>query len=104
LGKDKHVKAETEFLQHLSGRGYFKEGSFDPRAVFEAARKHLGIHVTSVEGSERLTTVINRLVRKGVIRFEYSGDPTLHPKDVLDHWRLLLTPAGVAELEKTAKR
>jgi hypothetical protein len=94
------VKAETKFLRDLRQRGYFAKEGFDPQPVFDAAKKHLGIDATTVEENERLTTVINRLVREGVIRFEYSQDPSRHPKDVPDHWRIVLAPAGVALLEK----
>ncbi len=98
------MKAEANFLRHLNTRGYFGGGSFDPQPVFEAARQHLGIDVTSVEENERLTTVINRLVDDGILRVEYSQDPTLHPKDQLDHWRLLLTATGLAEIDGDVKR
>jgi hypothetical protein len=98
------VKAETKFLRHLSNSGYFESGSFDPQPVFQAARKFLQIDVASREENERLTMIINRWVEEGVIRFEYSKDPALHPKDVLDHWRLVLTPAGVAEIEDARKQ
>ncbi len=97
------MKAESKFLTDLIENGYFAKGRFDPQPVFDAARKHLGIDVCSSEENERLTAVINRMVREGVIRFEYSQDPALHPRDVLDHWRLLLTPESAVTLERQAK-
>ena len=97
------MNPETQFLYHLRQRGYFAEGDYDPQPVLDAARKYLGIDARTAAGSDRLNIVINGLVQRGAIRFEYSRDPTQHPKDILDYWRLLLTPVGAAELEREGK-
>ena len=89
-----------ELLRRLKEGGYFQPTTFDPAPIFQVCRRHLGIDVTSREQDERLTSVINGLVQSGLIKFEYSSDPRLHPKDSLDHWRLFLTAAGAAMLEE----
>jgi hypothetical protein len=41
---------------------------------------------------------IELLTKSGLVRFEYTKDPSVHPKDVLDQWRLVLLPPGATVL------
>ena len=92
-----------QFIAELKEIGYFGRESFDPSPVLKVAKKRLGIDVCRAGGSDQLSTVINGLVRRGVIHFEYSRDPVLHPKDVLDYWRLLLIESEDKESKKSVQ-
>ncbi len=46
------------------------------------------------------TAPIELLTKSGLVRFEYTSDPSTHPKDVPDLWRLVLLPPGAALLNK----
>lgn len=90
---------EIQLLARLKQTGYFDRGEFDPQPVFQVCRVHFGLDVSTQAGSEQIDVMIRRLTADGLAQFEYSSEPTLHPKDKLDYWRLVLTPTGVATLE-----
>jgi hypothetical protein len=89
-------------LRKLDEGGYFARNDYDPRPVFDVCDRYLDIDVSTERGNNELTKLVNGLVGEGLIRVEYSPDPNLHPKDMLDYWRILLTESGMAAV-KTAK-
>jgi len=44
--------------------------------------------------NDDVTHLVNALVGEGLVHFEYIRDPGMHPKDVLDYWRIQLTGRG----------
>jgi hypothetical protein len=52
--------------------------------------------VSTERGNNTLTELVNGLVGQGLITFTYSPDPNLHPKDMLDYWRISLTESGIS--------
>lgn len=96
------MTAGIQLLLRLKEAGYFEHRGFDPAAVFDVCRSHLLVDVATAEGSNKLSSLINSLVDDGLVIFEYSRDPSLHPKDVLDYWRLILTPAGLSKVNRAS--
>ena len=93
------MTSELQLLTRLKQSGYFERGDFDPQPVFQVCRLYLQLAVSTPAGSGLLEAMIRRMTAAGLVRLEYSPDPTLHPKDKLDYWRLLLTPSGATKVE-----
>jgi hypothetical protein len=89
------MSAGIGLLLKLQDAGYFARSNYDPQPIYDACNQYLGIDVSTEEGNNKLTDVINGLVKEGLITFEYSPDRDLHSKDVLDQWRISLTKTGV---------
>jgi hypothetical protein len=97
------MNPEILLLVRLKQSGYFDGLGFDPKPVYTVCHRDLSIDVTTTEGGRRLDELIRSLVSDQLIRFEYSPDPTLHPKDSLDYWRIHLTSGGQSKVENFTK-
>jgi hypothetical protein len=60
----------------------FGDPDFDPTIIFTEAARRFGFE------SDYVGHLVNNLVRRNIVTFEYTRDRSLHPRDVLDHWRL----------------
>jgi hypothetical protein len=78
-------------LMKLDETGYFAKSDYDPRPVFDVCDRYLGIDVSTERGNHTFTELVSGLVGQGHITFMYSPDPNLHPKDMLDYWRITRT-------------
>lgn len=74
-----------QIVRLLHEAGYFDRGNFYP-SEFEGIT-HAGVRL----GAQRALDV---LAGAEFTKFEYDSDPDLHPKDKLDHWRVVLTEKG----------
>jgi hypothetical protein len=80
-----------EIIRALSRAGYFDVLGFHPNLFTRVVERGLNIatpRALDILADSRLTT------------FEYTTDADVHPKDVLDCWRVRLTAAGVALLSE----
>lgn len=97
------MNADIQFLVHLQRTGYFDRKDFDPQTVLQVCRRLCSIDTSTVEGNDQLGALINGLVDQGLITFQYTKDPNLHPKDRLDYWRIELTSTGISTLDQIRK-
>jgi hypothetical protein len=81
--KDEDVERNADLLLALLERCYpFGDPSFNPDIIYRQAANEYGFEPKYV------LVLIDDLIRRRLVWFEYSQDPSLHPKDSLDHWRL----------------
>lgn len=88
----KPMLTPQQLLAAISASGYFKRSSFDPSSLCSLLEDKLNIEHGHA---------IDLLTEAGLITFQYSSDPGLAPRDVLDMWKLNLTDAGKKSLAET---
>ena len=83
-----------EIVDALARDGYFQVADFDPARFNRIVEDRLGV------GTPRALDV---LAASNLTTFEYTTDPRVHPRDVIDSWRVSLTAAGAALLSDRGK-
>ena len=71
------------FMELLDECYQFGDPSFNPSEIYIQAGEKLGYE------SNYIGKLINNLVDRKLVIFEYDPNPNLHPKDSLDYWRLI---------------
>ncbi|MDH5730696.1 MAG: hypothetical protein OEZ58_17035 [Gammaproteobacteria bacterium] len=72
-------------IKALDNSGYFQRASYNPEEFDKIVENKLGI------GRER---ALKALEGNGLANFEYDPDPTIHPREKVDYWRVVLTEKG----------
>jgi hypothetical protein len=81
----RHAFTPDSLLRAIAKTGYFEVKSYDPADLCDLLEYKLNI------GRDR---GIRLLQESGFVLFQYNPDPTVHPKDRNDQWRLTLTESG----------
>lgn len=77
------VVANADLLMELLEECYqFGDPTFRPDVIYRRAGEKFGFE------PDYVGTLVNNLVHRKLVRFEYDPNPNLHPKDSLDYWRL----------------
>ena len=85
---------ELQILLSLERAGYFEKVDYDPRTVLQVCAACCGFDVGTLKGRDEVNSVICRMIAQGLVEFEYSSDSSVHPRDRLDFWRLVVTQCG----------
>jgi hypothetical protein len=87
----KQVNPET-LIKALAESGYFIRGSYNPDHFCSVVENKLGI------GRAR---ALAALEESGLTKFEYDPSPSIHPREKVDYWRVVLTEKGAKLVERS---
>ena len=81
---EENVEENADLLMDMLEKFYtFGDPSFEPNIIYLRSEEEYGFE------PEYVDTLIKNLTNRKILNFEYTKDPEIHPKDVLDHWRLI---------------
>ncbi len=80
-------ETDLQVYRTLKACGYFERADFNPNPVWQAVASAKKMSLGDPQLSLEVDAFIARMKDAGLL-FSYTSEPDVHPKDVLDQWRL----------------